>query len=112
MLTDKPLSIPPTTCNDCEYSFPIFGKNVAHLCCCTKYETHVDLRQGTCPFRDDISPEALRVDLLDVVTDWVEATEMVAQGDIRSPECIVRQRRHATGRRLSMDDTHYAEDHS
>lgn len=111
MLSETPFVTRPKHCGECEFSLVFSDAKPSHLCCCTKYETHVDKRQGTCPWYESLHHEALRVQLLEVVSDWIEAQALVDSGDLRSMECIVRQRRHATGRRLSMNDQHYAEDH-
>lgn len=112
MLSETPFTTRPKHCGDCEFSLVFAGSQPSHLCCCTKYETHVDKRQGTCPWYESLDKQQLRIELQEVVVDWIEAKALVEAGDVRSMECIVRQRRHAVGKRLSFNDQHYAEDHS
>lgn len=110
MLSETPHPNRPQHCGECEFSLVFEDAKPSHLCCCTKYETHVDKRQGTCPWYESLDREGLECELKAVVVDWITAADLVAMGDLRSMECIVRQRRLEVGKRLSMDDQHYAED--
>lgn len=111
MLSAVPVTPKPVTCGLCEFSFEIVGQNTKDLVCCTMYETHVSRHQGSCPWYELLTKSQRTSAIECFVLDWIEAKKLVDSGDIRSMECIVRQRRHQTGRILSYADRHYKEDH-
>lgn len=97
MLSLVPISPPPSTCQTCEFSHDISGPRIPKTSLCTKYNAHVSHHQGTCVWRDNCSRIELRIQLQEINPDWMHAFELIAQGDLRSAECIVAAARQARG---------------
>jgi len=73
LLTLEPRNTPPTICRDCEFSFPIQGKNSQNLCCCVLWNTHVSEFQARCHQRDSLTPAQLTQAIRHHVTAWLAA---------------------------------------
>jgi len=99
MLTLTPLNEPPTFCKDCEFSFPISGRNSENLYCCVMWNTHVFQYQVRCDQRDMLHGEAL-AEAIDLhVPDWLDAW----YAKLRQPNFNMEQ--HVRNRRNENNST-------